>query len=286
MLLHELAEEGGVHEVEVVGYLLDAHVGVLQLVLDFEDGVLVDDADGCLAAELLDDGAQVLGAVAEAVGVVGHGAVGAVVGGYLFHELAEDGALPAAVVVHLFRVGDVLVKVGKHFAEHACKEVVLHQVAEGVGRFVYQPDGEFLEQVHLVRFLLAYGEDGVLVKILYDVPRVGVEVDGACVELFREGDDAHRVCLCTVCAHDVRARQHDGAVVGWQVVLAFVEVEADFAFKAEYHQEALRLEGFRAGFEHRVEVVRDGDVRVHVADDFGVLLEGVEVECSCGWVHR
>ena len=286
MLLHVLAEEGGVHEVEVVGYLLDAHVGVFQLVLDFEDGVLVDDADGCLAAELLDDGAQVLGAVAEAVGVVGHGAVGAVVVGYLLHKLAEDGALPAAVVVHFFRVGDVLVKVGKHFAEHACKEVVLHQVAEGVGRFVYQTDGEFLEQVHLVRFLLAYGEDGVLVKILYDVPRVGVELDGACIEFFREGDDAHRVRFFVRAVLDVCARKHDGAMVGWQAVLTLVEVETDVALQAEYHQEAVRLEGFGGGFEHRVEVVHDGDVRVHVADDFGVLLEGTEVECSCGWVHR
>ena len=61
MLLEIFAEEGLGREIEVVGDFLDAHAGIFQQGLGFEDDRFVDPPCGGLAADLLDRGREVFG---------------------------------------------------------------------------------------------------------------------------------------------------------------------------------------------------------------------------------
>lgn len=107
MRFHELSEEGRIDEVEVVGYFLDTDVGVLQMVLDAFHGMLVDDGQGTLPADFLDNSGQMLGRIAKLVGIVRHGAVSPVVFVHLLHEPSEDihGAV-VAEIGNVFQIGD------------------------------------------------------------------------------------------------------------------------------------------------------------------------------------
>lgn len=71
----ELAEERRVGEVQLVGYLVGEQVAVLQQHLRFEDDGLVDPLHDGASADVADDGTQVTGRQAEAVGVEGGGAL-------------------------------------------------------------------------------------------------------------------------------------------------------------------------------------------------------------------
>ena len=55
MLFEILAEEGLRREIEVVGDLLNAHSGILEQGLGFEDHRLVDPARSSFPADFLDD---------------------------------------------------------------------------------------------------------------------------------------------------------------------------------------------------------------------------------------
>ena len=61
MLFHKLPEEGWIDEIEVVGYLLDALVRMFQFVFDTFYGVLVDDSQGTLPTDFLDNSGKVFG---------------------------------------------------------------------------------------------------------------------------------------------------------------------------------------------------------------------------------
>ena len=69
----ELAEERRVGEVQLVGYLIGEQVAVLQQYFGFEDDGLVDPLHDGASADVADDGTQVAGRQAEAVGVEGSG---------------------------------------------------------------------------------------------------------------------------------------------------------------------------------------------------------------------
>ena len=90
MLFHEFPEERWIHEIKMVGNLLDAHVGMFQFVLDLFYGMLVDDGKRGLPADLFDNGRQVLGGIAEQVCIIGYRTVCTVIFGYFFQEFAED----------------------------------------------------------------------------------------------------------------------------------------------------------------------------------------------------
>ena len=72
MLFEILAEEGLRREIEVVGDLLNAHSGILEQGLGFEDHRLVDPPRGGLAAHLLHHGREVFGRDIELLGVEAH----------------------------------------------------------------------------------------------------------------------------------------------------------------------------------------------------------------------
>ena len=69
VLLEILAEEGLGREIEMVGDFLDAHAGIFQQGLGFEDDRFVDPPCGGLAADLLDRGREVFGRDVELPGV-------------------------------------------------------------------------------------------------------------------------------------------------------------------------------------------------------------------------
>ena len=90
MLFHKLPEEGRIDKIEVVGNLLDALVRMFQFVFDTFYGVLVDDGQGTLSADFLDNGGQVFGCIAKLVGIVGYRAMASIVLCHFLQKLAED----------------------------------------------------------------------------------------------------------------------------------------------------------------------------------------------------
>ena len=133
MCFHKLPEEGRIHEIETVGYFFDTFVRMLQFVLDASYGVLIDDGQWALPADFLDNGRQVLGCVAELVGIVGYRTVTPVVFGHFLHKLAEDihGAV-VAKIGDVFLIGDGSMKSAQQLAESSREEMLLGFLAVGM----------------------------------------------------------------------------------------------------------------------------------------------------------
>ena len=72
VFLEVASEKGLVGEVEAVGDFLDAESGRFQHGFDFEDDMAVDEAFGGAARDAVDDGGEVAGRDAEAVGIESH----------------------------------------------------------------------------------------------------------------------------------------------------------------------------------------------------------------------
>ena len=60
MTLEELVENGGVHEMEAVDYLLDTHVCIFQHILGFKNDIGIYPLRGGTPADLLDEFGEVL----------------------------------------------------------------------------------------------------------------------------------------------------------------------------------------------------------------------------------
>ena len=86
----KLAEEGGIREVEAVGNLLDALVGVTQLPVDALAQVLMNPFQCRLAGGLLDRHGEVLRCDEELCGKVGDAVHAALAGGQQLHEAAAE----------------------------------------------------------------------------------------------------------------------------------------------------------------------------------------------------
>ena len=72
MLLEVATEEGLVGEVHTVGDLLDVETAVLELVVDFHDGMAINDRLGALSTYGEDDVGEVARGDVERLGIEGH----------------------------------------------------------------------------------------------------------------------------------------------------------------------------------------------------------------------
>ena len=129
------AERGGVGKVEGGGNLLDAHVGVYEIVLAEVHGEEIDPLQGGLARLFLDDGGEVVGRRMQLLGIVCHGTLLVAVAQHEHEEVAH-GVFVLALL--RWRVGLVGQEGGGHLDEQGTAQetvAVCGEVAhDAVGR--------------------------------------------------------------------------------------------------------------------------------------------------------
>ena len=105
-----LGKKRNVGKLKIGRNLLDALAGVLQLADDMFDGILVNQRQGILSADTLDDARQVFGRIAELPCIILQRAVTPVVGSQGLHKTLEDKVRP------IDQFATFLVSIGHHTA--------------------------------------------------------------------------------------------------------------------------------------------------------------------------
>ena len=131
-----------------------------------------------------------------------------VVGVYSAYEIVYDGTGMSSVAAYVFLLGHFLADVGHHFAEKTGEMVASGLLAICVRRFVYQRHQQLLVQIYLVRRISVDGRDGIVIEVVYDVPRVLVGAKYLVNEILRNGCNVY---IATALLASVR---NDGT--GWQ----------------------------------------------------------------------
>ena len=115
MVFEVFTEERLRGKIQFIGDLLNAHVGIFEQSLGFDDHVVVDPLRNRQPADPFDERREVFGRDAELAGIESHAAFGAVVLAQQVRELLE--VLLGPVVYRIFQLGMLLDVVGQDVAD-------------------------------------------------------------------------------------------------------------------------------------------------------------------------
>ena len=203
----------------MVGDLLNAHSGILEQGLGFEDHRLVDPPRGGLAAHLLHHGREVFGRDIELLGVEAHVALPLVVLLQQRHELVEQHLaaplLHLAGLLALVDLGDDVERRGEERADDLVAVTLLVAAQHGLDELE-----QLADFVHVLRRDLQHGG---LAEAHIDRQR-GREVDLDLVdERFREGQQVGRGVRRTLDCADDRIGVEKDDRVGLDAVILHVD---------------------------------------------------------------
>lgn len=216
---------------------------MLQAVLDVLDGAFVYHLQGSASARLLDDFGEVLGAVAECVGIIRHGAVRAAVLCQHPDELPQDVVRlfqASPCLVFRFGSGNLLADDAHHLAEEGGEEALYHLLMV-IMRFIVDfrynqvaVEAEYLVAFHVCRF------DGILVDVGDGVPRALFHLDNPLQEAGGEGGKPYLVLGAEHRVADDGVGKSQHQVARLHVVGLEVDVQLGMPLHTDDDEEALQ----------------------------------------------
>ena len=260
MLFREAAEERLTGEAQLVAYLLDALVGLFELIFHVLGHVVGDDVGGGAAAYALADGREILGRDVEAVGIVLHVArlgIGR-------REHGDEGAeVPFGARAGGLGRGDEafeqVVEVVEKCLQQSIRQFAL-KAARPVGEarkdeLVVEAEGAYL--------VGAQGEEGRAVSEEKEIPRGDASRYGDTLhEIAREADAAEVEVGAAPGAFDEYVGVADDEIAGSDVERAVVERHGGASAHAEQHEKHVDAHGPR--LRQVVQVFDEGDAVVAI----------------------